>query len=245
MRITHIVLGIMLILLLAGCSIFSIDKLPDKATEGSEAPSFAPLTVVSGNSTEGTAPSTKSGPPLPPSNKQAPPNPPVANTSAAPETPANLPDAGASSGIIVDQPLSSRFVVEPGSPTFMPAFMHAEKECAWMGVGGQVFDRNNQPLLDLVVLVQGVLDGQEVNLFALTGSFTTLGPGGYEFKLSDRSIASTQTLYATVYDSYGNQLSGNVYFDTSALCESNLVLINFREFYLNGKYEAYLPIISR
>ena len=138
-----------------------------------------------------------------------------------------------------------RFTAEKGTPVLMPAFMHNELGCEWMGVGGQVFNAFDQPLIDLVVLLQGRLREETINLFSLTGTATAFGPGGYEFMLSNESIASERTLFIGLYDSYGNRLSPDVYFNTSGLCESNLVLINFREVYFEEGTTVFLPILSR
>jgi hypothetical protein len=98
-----------------------------------------------------------------------------------------------------------------------------------MGIAGQVFDQNGNPISNLVVSVKGVLDNKTVDLLALTGVAPDYGPGGYEIKLAEKVIASKSTLKIIVFDLQGNQLSDAVALDTTTDCSQNLIITNFKK----------------
>ncbi|MEJ2605324.1 MAG: hypothetical protein P8Z41_01475 [Anaerolineales bacterium] len=99
-----------------------------------------------------------------------------------------------------------------------------------MGVFGQVFNEDNQPVLELTVHLGGELEGLgEIDLYALTGSEPDAGPGGYLFNVATEPIASSGTLWIQLEDGDGNPISEQVYFDTSDACSENLILVNWRQ----------------
>jgi hypothetical protein len=111
-------------------------------------------------------------------------------------------------------------------------FVHPDAACNWMGIGGQVFGRDDKPVSGLIVEVGGTLGGEPVLLLALTGGSSVLGPGGYEITLADKTIASQQTLWLQLYDLNGAPQSEQISFDTisgEGSCDKNLIIINFSE----------------
>lgn len=153
-----------------------------------------------------------------------------------------------SSGIAQGFPtpyIELQYRLQPGSPMEMSNFIHQEAGCDWMGVGGQIFDLYGNPVTNLVVNLEGSLDGKKIDLISLTGGTLNLGPGGYEFKLADRPKESDQTLQLTLYDAHGIPLSYPVYFSTSESCEKNFVLVNFMQMWvvINGQ-KTMLPFVS-
>jgi hypothetical protein len=119
------------------------------------------------------------------------------------------------------------YQVQNGTPIFIQNFAHAYAGCSWMSVAGQVLDANGEALMNLVVSVNGTLNGSPVELLGLTGLAQEYGPGGYEIQLSSSPTASTGQLTIQVFDLNGNALTEPVPFDTSAGCSENVVLINF------------------
>ncbi len=119
------------------------------------------------------------------------------------------------------------YIIQPGSPTYLKSFAYPALGCNWVGVAGQVFDKSGKPLGNLVVVIEGRLAGKVVDLVTLSGRASVYGPGGYELKLGDKPVDSTGTLYLTVYDLTGIQLSESVILNTSASCDKNLILLNF------------------
>lgn len=118
---------------------------------------------------------------------------------------------------------------EPGSPVWIPNINHPESGCEWMGVAGQAFELNGAPMKFLAVQLGGVLGGSSLDLLTLTGTATQYGEGGYEFTIADGLIASNESVWVQLLDQAGLPLSDQLYFDTFADCEKNLVLINFQQ----------------
>lgn len=124
------------------------------------------------------------------------------------------------------------FVLREGSPLAIQNFVHADQGCDWMGIAGQVFDMSAAPVTQgLMIEVGGFLPDSDVTLpqISLTGLAPQYGPGGYEFELADEPIASQNSLYIQLLDQAGLPLSEQIFFDTFAACERNLILINFQQ----------------
>jgi len=119
------------------------------------------------------------------------------------------------------------YKVQPGTPALTANYAHPEEGCQWLAVAGQVFDASGQEVSNLVVHVNGTLNGKAVDEVSLTGVAPDYGPGGYEVKLADQAIASPGTLVIQLLDLQAHPLSEPVLFDTSADCQKNVVLINF------------------
>ena len=66
-------------------------------------------------------------------------------------------------------------------------------------------------------------------MLGMVGMVTTYGPGSYEFVLGDQPVDSTQALWVQLFDQAMLPLSDQVYFDTFADCDKNLILINFNQ----------------
>ena len=81
------------------------------------------------------------------------------------------------------------FALQPGNPVRIPNIANADA-CDWMGVGGQVFNLENQPISNLGVHLEGTLGGNPISLDAVTGSARDIGPSGYVFNLATQPIAS-------------------------------------------------------
>jgi hypothetical protein len=119
--------------------------------------------------------------------------------------------------------------LQPGTPVYLPFFRLPEVGCNWLGVAGQIFDREGQPLAGIVVVVQGQLGETRVDAVSVSGAAPAYGPGGYELQLADAPIASTASLAVTLYDLDGAPLIEPLPFDTHSACTQNLVLINFQQ----------------
>ena len=126
----------------------------------------------------------------------------------------------------------------------MPNIFHPESGCNWLGVAGFVFGMNSQPVEGLVVEVGGILEGEAIYSFTMTGLAPIYGAGAYELPLSDHAIASDDALWVRVKDLQGIDLSAPMFFDTFSTCEQNLTMINFvqasEEWLLNYFYLPFL-----
>ncbi len=98
-----------------------------------------------------------------------------------------------------------------------------------MGVGGQVLDLQGRPLTGMTIQVGGVLENVAVNQTSLTGLALKYGEAGYEFELAKMPTASEKTLWLRMIDQANLPLSPRIYFNTTATCDKNLVIINFKQ----------------
>jgi hypothetical protein len=122
-----------------------------------------------------------------------------------------------------------QYEVQSNSPVYMQNFAHPELGCNWLGVAGQVFDKSGVPVENLVIVVEGTLNNQSVELLGLTsGSLSSdYGIAPYEIQIASQVLASEGALTVTVYDLSGNLLSLPVAFNTYSDCTKNLVIVNF------------------
>jgi hypothetical protein len=125
-------------------------------------------------------------------------------------------------------PLPPPFALQPGNPVRIPNIAN-DKECEWLGVGGQVFNLENQPIANLGIHLEGELDGEPVSLDTLSGSAPDIGPSGYVFNLADQPIVSEETLWIQLNDGSGTPLSDQIFFNTTEECNENFVMINWRQ----------------
>jgi hypothetical protein len=120
------------------------------------------------------------------------------------------------------------FALQPGNPVRLPNIAN-DDGCDWMGVGGQVFNLENQPITNLGVHIEGTLDEEPVALDTITGSAPDIGPSGYVFNLESAPIASEESLWVQLNDGSGKPLSEQVFITTSTDCNENFVMVNFRQ----------------
>lgn len=108
-------------------------------------------------------------------------------------------------------------------------YYHPDAGCNWLGVAGQVVEKNNAPIMLLTLHLGGTLNGQPVDVLSLTGTAPDYGIAGFEFHLGNVPVDSDGTLWIQVLDQAGQPLTDKVYFDTFASCEKNLVLLRFKK----------------
>ena len=122
------------------------------------------------------------------------------------------------------------FVLHPGDPVAINNIGHQELGCNWMGAAGRAFDLSGAPIEQgLFVQLGGTLNDEPVEMLGMLGMVSTYGPGSYEFVLGDTPIDSTQMLWVQLFDQAMLPLSEQIYFDTFADCDKNLILINFNQ----------------
>lgn len=122
-----------------------------------------------------------------------------------------------------------KYIVQEGSPKYTSNFNYLDKGCAWQGVAGQVFGKDNVPVKELVVKVFGTWNGKEISSTGVTGMVEgrPYGRGSFEIVLGDIAIDSTEPLYIQLFNARGVALSEPFQFVTKAKCNRNLVVINF------------------
>lgn len=120
------------------------------------------------------------------------------------------------------------FALQPGNPVRIPNIAN-DRGCDWMGVGGQIFNLENQPIAELGIHLEGELAGEQISLDAISGSAPDIGPSGYVFDLADEPIVSEGSLWIQLNDRAGAALSEQIFFNTSDNCNENFVMINWRQ----------------
>jgi hypothetical protein len=133
-----------------------------------------------------------------------------------------------------EDPLESDmpFVLHDGNPQYIPNLYHAELDCNWMGVGGQVLSLNGAPVTGVVVRLGGQLAGQNVDLVTVSGIATKYGPAGYEFDLTELvegPTASSHSMWVQLLDQAGLPMSTQIYFDTYEECDKSTIIIYFKQ----------------
>lgn len=139
---------------------------------------------------------------------------------------------------------SRYFSIQEGAPIGMPNWANQEVGCAWLGLAGQVFDLEGEPVLDLIVEVGGTLEGQPLLGLSITGMASVYGPGGYEIQLADHVVASQGEAWAQIKNGTGETLSGRIFIETFDDCAQNLLLLNFVEVEeIPDPNQVFLPLI--
>jgi hypothetical protein len=134
------------------------------------------------------------------------------------------------------------FDTQAGSPIAISAWMHG---CNWMGIAGQIFNKDGIPVGNLIVEAGGYLEGHPILGLSLTGLVGSYGPGGFEIQLLDHLVESRGTIWVQIRDIAGNPLSPQIDLDTYEDCSQNLIVLNFVEVDKNPEVIYYYPIIFR
>jgi len=107
---------------------------------------------------------------------------------------------------------------------------HPDSGCNWMGVAGQVVDKNNSPILYLSIRLGGKEGDQPIDFRGLSGTAPTYGQSGFEFVLGIKPIASTQSLWIQLFDQQDIMpLTDKVYLDSFEDCAKNLIMVRFKK----------------
>lgn len=107
--------------------------------------------------------------------------------------------------------------------------IHPETACNWAGIGGTVVDAKNSPIIGMVVVLRGTLDGKTVEQQTVTGINKEYGPSGFEFVLGSAPVETKNTLYVQLVDLQNIPLSDKINVSTSGDCAKNLVLVRFKK----------------
>jgi len=133
--------------------------------------------------------------------------------------------------------------VQSGTPVAIQNFIQPEAGCNWFGVGGQVFNQEGTPVSGLIVKISGMLEGNQVLIYGITGSSIQLGSGGFDVFLANHPINSESNLYLQLFDTVGASLSFPIKLVTNSNCAQNFLLINLIETTLD--IFRYFPIIFK
>lgn len=107
--------------------------------------------------------------------------------------------------------------------------IHPEFDCNWAGIGGTVVDKSNTPVIGMVIVLRGSLNGSSIDQQTVSGINKEYGPSGFEFVLGNAPVATKKTLYVQLVDQSNVPLSDPIYVTTSSDCSKNLVLVRFKK----------------
>ena len=142
-------------------------------------------------------------------------------TGTVTETPTETPTEGTPTITPTPMPASAEITFQANTT------IYPDSGCDWLGVGGQVFDTDGEPLQFQTIQLGGTLADQLVSRMTLSGNAPVYGSSGFEFVLGNQPIASIQTLWIQLFDNTARPLTEKIYFDTFEDCEKNLVMIIF------------------
>jgi hypothetical protein len=126
------------------------------------------------------------------------------------------------------------YVLQQMNPFYLENFTHPEKGCDWMGVAGQVFDKNGQVQTEVVIKAGGTIGGkaviEDMTLpLAEPDIDLAYGPAGYEITLSNEVMATNSEAWIQLFSLTGDPLSERVMLITYDDCLKNLILMNFSQ----------------
>jgi hypothetical protein len=120
------------------------------------------------------------------------------------------------------------------NPHYLGNFTRPDLGCDWLGVGGQIFDRDGAVQKNIIIKAGGELDGDPV-IEKMTLPLAepdidiAYGPGGFELTLANSPTASDSTLWVQLFSLDGKALSEQIFLITYQDCQKNLLLMNFVE----------------
>ncbi|MEP6895220.1 MAG: hypothetical protein ABI986_06400 [Chloroflexota bacterium] len=107
--------------------------------------------------------------------------------------------------------------------------IHPDQACNWAGIGGTVVDASNGPVIGVVIVLRGSLDGKLIDQPTVSGINKEYGQSGFEFVLGNVPIKTDKTLYVQLVDQNNVPLSDKIFVSTSTDCAKNLVLVRFKK----------------
>ncbi len=151
---------------------------------------------------------------------------PTAEPTATP-TPTDTPIPTETPVPTADLESGTTFDMQDGSPSYEANIYHEDAGCEWLGIGGQVFDKDGAPVPGILIEAGGSLGDIDVTGLTLSGMAPNYGEGGFEITLHNTPIASEGAIWIQLLDQANLPLTEKIYFQTFDSCDSNLVRINF------------------
>lgn len=101
--------------------------------------------------------------------------------------------------------------------------------CNWLGVGGNVVDLQGAPVIGLRVQLYGSFHRVVMSEMSISGAVDRYGSAGYEITIDDKPSVTNGTMWVQLFNQAGGTLSDKIFFDTTASCDENLIIINFKQ----------------
>jgi hypothetical protein len=122
---------------------------------------------------------------------------------------------------------SIHFVAQSGTPVYSSH----PNGCDGIYLVGNVIDINGSPLVHMTVDAGGSLGGATIDPESSnSGSHPEFSASGWQIKISDTLIDSSNSVYVTLYTvASDDPVSDLVFVDTFNDCEKNMIMVNFTQ----------------
>jgi len=119
------------------------------------------------------------------------------------------------------------YEVLSGDPTYLA---HPDG-CDGLFVAGNVTDIDGDPVIFMMVRIQGILAGEALGIEdVFSGTAPEYGESGWELQLTETPVASTGSVYIQLFDPDTEEpVSTITPFNTYDDCARNLIMINFEQ----------------
>jgi len=117
-----------------------------------------------------------------------------------------------------------------GAPTGYPNIMlFPQYTCEqYLFIFGQIWDLREAPIDGLTVKLGGTYGGSLVDQTSVSGDFTLSGESYFGFLIENQRIRESG-LTIQLFDENGESLSALTYLSITGNCDSNLVLVNYKQ----------------
>jgi hypothetical protein len=121
------------------------------------------------------------------------------------------------------------FVVK-GTPNGYPnSMLFPQYSCEeYLFIGGEILDLREAPILGLIVRLGGTYGGSLVDQTSLSGDVTVYGESGFGFVIENQRIWESG-ITIQLFDENGEPLSSLIYLSITGNCDSNLVIVNYKQ----------------
>ncbi|MEN8241400.1 MAG: hypothetical protein ABFS17_05730 [Chloroflexota bacterium] len=113
--------------------------------------------------------------------------------------------------------------------TGTPVYTAHPNGCDGIYLAGNVIDSEGNPLAGMLVIAAGTLGDTPLETEpSLSGLHPEFSPSGWQIKLSDTLLDSSETVYVALYSlDSADPVSELVYVDTYNDCDRNMIMVNF------------------
>ena len=98
----------------------------------------------------------------------------------------------------------------------------------YLFIGGEILDLREAPVFDLVVKLGGTYGGSLVDMTSVSGEVTAYGESGFGFVIENQRIRESG-ITIQLFDANGEALSALTYLSITGNCDSNLVIVNYKQ----------------
>lgn len=98
----------------------------------------------------------------------------------------------------------------------------------YLFIGGEVLDLREAPVYDLTIKLGGTYGGTPIDKTEVSGGVTVYGQSGFGFELENLRIRESG-LTIQLFDANGKALSALTYLNITGNCDSNLLIVNYKQ----------------